>query len=461
MKRFLCLLLAALLTGALPALAEADDFFNSANQYLGDAWNSVSNAAGEAWNSASEVAGDALGQAWDDVSNAAGEAWDAASEVAGDALGQAWNDVSNAAGEAWDAASEVAGDALGQAWDDVSNAASEAWDVASEVAGDALGQAWEDVKRAAADAWGQAGVYLSEKRVEFSVWMSLSGSDALGQLKAAYDEMTAELGIDADRATDLWLQCMDYADAHNIARVTLAKLALATLACAQSAYPEGDLAQIAAEMLLSGEIADQSTAESALASLLAIANPQPDPDQPRYYLGEAVNTGKDNGYSGADGIVGGDPHFGWTLGNFFVSGYASVREDESGAPVFIKAPGEQVELWFQLNQDIDCLNGSDALSISEDTNAYDEAFGVGQTNFGRGALIVLRTDDHSAPRTPVLHADFLSDVVSSGANSVVQCFDEGDYEIALDYEIKDQSLVVFSQYSNYRIAFRFSVRNEN
>ena len=46
MKRFLCLLLAALLTGALPALAEAEDFFNSANQYLGSAWNSVSNAAG-------------------------------------------------------------------------------------------------------------------------------------------------------------------------------------------------------------------------------------------------------------------------------------------------------------------------------------------------------------------------------------------------------------------------------
>ena len=402
MKRFLCLLLAALLTGALPALAEANNSLNSANPYLGGAWDSVSNAAGEAWN--------------------------AASEVAGDALGQAWNDVSSAAGEAWDAASEVAGDALGQAWDEVSNAASEAWDVASEVAGEALGQAWDNVKRAAAEAWDEAGVYLSEKRVEFTVWMSLSGSDALGALKEAYDEMTAELGIDADRATGLWLQCMDYADAHGIARVTLAKLTLATLACVQSAYPDGDLAQIASEMLLGGDIADQSTAEAALASLLAITNPQPDSDQPRYYLGEAVNTGKDNGYSGADGIGGGDPHFGWTLGNFFVSGYESVREDEGGAPVFIKAPDEQVELWFQLDQDIDCLNGSDALSISEDTNAYDEAFGVGQTNFGRGALIVLRTDDHSAPRTPVLHADFLSDVVRSGANSVVQRFDEGDYE---------------------------------
>ena len=366
-------------------------------------------------------------------------------DSAGKFFGDTWNSVSDAASGAWDTASEAAGGAF-------------------DTAGEAIGQAWTDVSGFASDAWSKASVYLGEKSEEFSVWMSISGNDALQKLKEIYDETAAELLMDATSANNLWLASMDYAESNGIAKVTQAKLTLAVLAYAQSADPEGDVAENALNLLLGSGVTDQAAAERTLANLLA-ANGEvpaaPDPNEPRYYLGEVVNTGKDNGYSGADGIVGGDPHFGWTLGNFFVSGYASVREDESGTPVFIKAPGEQVELWFQLNQDIDCLNGSDALSISEDTNAYDEAFGVGQTNFGRGALIVLRTDDHSAPRTPVLHADFLSDVVSSGANSVVQCFDEGDYEIALDYEIKDQSLVVFSQYSNYRIAFRFSVRNEN
>ena len=92
---------------------------------------------------------------------------------AGKFFGDTWNSVSGAASDAWDTASEAAGNAL-------------------DTAGEAIGQAWTDVSGAAIDAWGKAGVYLGEKSDEFSVWMTISGNDALEKLKEIYDETAAE-----------------------------------------------------------------------------------------------------------------------------------------------------------------------------------------------------------------------------------------------------------------------------
>lgn len=364
---------------------------------------------------------------------------------AGKFLGDTWTSVSGAASDAWDTASEVAGNAL-------------------ESAGNAIGQAWTDVSGTAADVWSKAGAYLGEKSDEFSVWMTISGNDALEKLKDIYDETAVELQIEATVANELWLQSMDYADANGIAKVTQAKLTLAVLAYAQANTPEGDIAQSALELIMSSGIADQAAAEKTLANLLAsngAVPAEPDSNEPRYYMGEVVNAGKDNGYSEAHKIDSKDPHFGWTLGSFFVSGYTSVQEDESGAPIFIKTLGDQVELWFQLEQDIDCLNGNDALSISEDKNGFDEAFGISKTNFGRGAMITRHRDYRNAIGTPQLYTDYLSGIIASGANTTVQLFEEGDYEVALNYEIKDQSIPLLNRFSDYRIHFKFSVRNGN
>ena len=299
---------------------------------------------------------------------------------------------------------------------------------------------------------------------EFSVWMSISGNDALEKLKGIYDETAAKMEIESTAANELWLQSMDYADANSIAKVTQAKLTLAVLAYAQANAPESDITQAALELLLNSGIDSQAAAERTLANLLAANGDvpaEPDPNEPRYYLGEVINTGKDNGYSEAHRIESKDPHFGWTLGSFFVSGYTSVYEDENGDPIFIKTLGDQIELWFQLEQDIDCLNGYDALSISEDKNGFDESFGISKTSFGRGAMVTRHTDYRNAIGTPQLYTDYLSGITASGADTTVQLFEEGDYEVALNYEIKDQSLKLIDQYSNYRIAFKFSVRNGN
>lgn len=366
-------------------------------------------------------------------------------DSAGKFFGDTWNSVSGAASDAWDTASEAAGNAL-------------------DTAGEAIGQAWTDVSGAAIDAWGKAGVYLGEKSDEFSVWMTISGNDALEKLKCIYDETATEMQIEATAANELWLQSMDYADANAIAKVTQAKLTLAVLAYAQANAPESDIAQTTLELLMNSGIDGQPAAEKTLSNLLASSGnvpAEPDPNEPRYYMGEVVNTGKDNGYSEAHKIDSKDPHFGWTLGSFFVSGYTSVHEDENGDPIFIKTLGDQVELWFQLEQDIDCLNGNDALSISEDGNGFDEAFGISKTNFGRGAMVTQHTDYRNAIGTPQLYTDYLSGITASGADTTVQLFEEGDYEVALNYEIKDESMKVIDSYSNYRITFKFSVRNGN
>lgn len=175
---------------------------------------------------------------------------------------------------------DSAGKFLGDTWNSVSDAASDAW----ENVGETIGQAWDDVSGFAADAWNDVGAFLGEKNAEFSVWMSITGNDALEKLKGIYDEMAAEMLIEETSANDLWLRSMDYAQANGIAKVTQAKLTLAALAYAQSADVEGDVAQAALDMLLNSGITDQAAAETALASMTAAGVAAPDPNEPRYYL---------------------------------------------------------------------------------------------------------------------------------------------------------------------------------
>lgn len=46
---------------------------------------------------------------------------------------------------------------------------------------------------------------------------------------------------------------------------------------------------------------------------------------PRKELGQKINTGKDNGYSGNNAIDKDDPHYGWNLGTFVVNGYTREK----------------------------------------------------------------------------------------------------------------------------------------
>ncbi len=178
-----------------------------------------------------------------------------------------------------------------------------------------------------------------------------------------------------------------------------------------------------------------------------------------YSLGERVRAENFDGYYGEAVIDKDDIHYGWDLGNFFVSGYTDEVTDSEGNTVFLKNVGDKVTLWFNLNENINCLNGKDNLSITADNEGYDQYFETPRMNFGRGTLIIRYTDYNNVTAEPVIYTNYLEANVTVGANTKVQLFEEGDYEVALDYEVTSDELI--DKVGHYRIFFRFSVRNGN
>ena len=184
-------------------------------------------------------------------------------------------------------------------------------------------------------------------------------------------------------------------------------------------------------------------------------------------LGSLVRVAKeDAGYSGSKNIGFEDPQYNWKLGQFFVSGYTRATKDDAGNPVFLKTVGDKITLWFNLLEDIDRLHGNDALSIADDDKGYDEYFQTDKFDMGRGTLIIRYTDEKGIKHEPEIYTDYLAANATTSADTVVRLFEEGDYEVALDYKIKSAprklaGIEVIPTYSDYRISFAFSVRNGN
>ncbi len=178
----------------------------------------------------------------------------------------------------------------------------------------------------------------------------------------------------------------------------------------------------------------------------------------KYRLGETSLVNDFASYSGSKEIKTGDIHYNWNLGDFFVSGFTSTS-DKNGEIVFLKNVGDVVTLWFNLSQDIDALNNNKDLTITADPDGQDQHFGTPKTDFGRGMLIIQYTDHENVKHDPVMYKNYLEANTSLGANTRVQLFEEGDYEVALDYEVTKDQLV--DKVGHYRIAFKFSVRNAN
>lgn len=179
-----------------------------------------------------------------------------------------------------------------------------------------------------------------------------------------------------------------------------------------------------------------------------------------FYFEEVVNAGKDTGYSKKTNIKKDDPHYGWKLGKFAISGFSGKSKDNEGNLVLLKNVGDKITLYFNLMQDINKLDGNKNLLISTDKNGYDNEFNIKQTNFGKGTLIIRKIDASGNKNEPQIYRDYLNGV-KVGANTKIEVFEEGDYEVALDYEIIEARLMVFNSYHNYRIRFNFSVRNGN
>lgn len=177
-----------------------------------------------------------------------------------------------------------------------------------------------------------------------------------------------------------------------------------------------------------------------------------------YNIGSRVRTKNFDGYYGEENIVKNDIHYGWDLGNFFISGYTDKRVSNDEV-VLLKNVGDKVTLWFNLSQNIDALNGQNNLFISSDSSAFDQYFETPKTDFGKGALIIRYTDYNNNKSEPQIYTNYLEANTSFGTDTKVQLFEEGDYEVALDYEVTKDELI--DTKGHYHIFFKFSVRNGN
>ena len=172
-----------------------------------------------------------------------------------------------------------------------------------------------------------------------------------------------------------------------------------------------------------------------------------------------IQTEKNKGYA-TEEKGGKDPHYGWNLGDFTVNGYTAVEDTNNDVPIFLKNVGDQVTLWFTLKQDINKLDGKDSLYINEDKKGWDNSFATPKGDFRKGALVIQQTDVEGADGEPVIFTNYLEANVRTGADTKVKLFEEGDYAVALDYEIKDTSSIIDDVY-DYRVFFEFKIRNSN
>lgn len=187
----------------------------------------------------------------------------------------------------------------------------------------------------------------------------------------------------------------------------------------------------------------------------------------KYYLGDAANAGLDTGYSEDNPIDKDDIHYSWELGRFFISDYTRVTDD-NGIPVFLKNVGDEITLSFNLEQDINKLNGNENATIDADPNGYDRRLKVPQQDFGQGTLIISYTDYQNNRHKPTIYTNYL-DGVKRGADTFVKTFEEGDYEVVLDYSIKNVNhgkvpftdIEVLPSVTDYTMRFSFKVRNGN
>ena len=274
-----------------------------------------------------------------------------------------------------------------------------------------------------------------------------AGSAALAK-EYRYQQAQAEAASgNYDAAIVLYTELAGYADSDALCRASRYEKAVA-------AQEAGDYAGAMALFADAGQYADSMARLRECCKQQGISI--------YYFSQDAVNAGVDTGYAKQDTISGDDKHFGWRLGRFFLTGFTRVTADENQQPVFIKTLGDSVTLWFDLEQDIDALNGNAQLSLAADANGYDQQFGIPKTNFGRGTLIVRHTDYQNAKNEPAVYTDYLLAKGTTGANTRIVLHEEGDYEVALDYEVQDGELThITSKFGNYRIFLRFSIRNGN
>lgn len=181
-----------------------------------------------------------------------------------------------------------------------------------------------------------------------------------------------------------------------------------------------------------------------------------------YEFSDVYRVDSQDGFRNPTAIKSDDPHNDWTLGKFYISGYTDVAYDDD-IPVFLKVPGDKAALWFNLEQALDKCNGRTDIKVEYISSGSDIYFGTPTIDdFGRGALIIRKTDKNNK-KERYIYTNYLEASATVGANTRVDLFEEGDYEVALDYQLHYDKPFVFGTTTTktltYRVFFKFKVRN--
>ena len=181
-----------------------------------------------------------------------------------------------------------------------------------------------------------------------------------------------------------------------------------------------------------------------------------------YEFSDVYRVDSQDGFKNPTAIKSDDPHNDWTLGKFYVSGYTDVTYD-GDVPIFLKVPGDKAALWFNLEHALDKCDGRTDVKVEYISSGSDLYFGTPTINdFGRGALIIRKTDKNNK-KERYIYTNYLEASATVGANTRVDLFEEGDYEVALDYQLHYDKPFVFGTTTTktltYRVFFKFKVRN--
>ncbi len=181
-----------------------------------------------------------------------------------------------------------------------------------------------------------------------------------------------------------------------------------------------------------------------------------------YEFSDVYRVDSQDGFKNPTAMQSDDPHNDWTLGKFYVSGYTDVTYD-GDVPIFLKVPGDKAALWFSLEHDLNKCNGRTDVEVEYISSGSDIYFGTPTIeDFGRGALII-RKKDKNNKKERFIYTNYLEASATVGANTRVDLFEEGDYEVALDYQLHYDKPFVFGTTTTktltYRVFFKFKVRN--